>query len=253
MKNLKSLIFLAMLGCMLGASAATPKVVAHRGFWDTPGAAQNSLAALAKADSIGSDAAELDVWLTADGVLVVNHDADINGITIEDADAPTVLAQTLANGETVPTLEAYLQRASGLTCGLVLELKTHTSRKQERRAVDDIMALVKKYGLENRTDYITFSKDAFDLLIKKAPEGAGVYYLSGDYIPAQIKAKGAAGIDYSLRTMRRHPEWIKECHDAGLLVNIWTVNTADDLQWCIDMGADLITTNNPLLLQQMLK
>ena len=35
--------------------------------------------------------------------------------------------------------------------------------------------------------------------------------------------------------------------------SIWTVNRRDDLQWCIDHGADFITTNDPLLLQQMIK
>ena len=36
-------------------------------------------------------------------------------------------------------------------------------------------------------------------------------------------------------------------------INIWTVDKKEDLQWCIDNGADFITTNNPEELQQMLK
>ncbi len=252
MNRIKSIVLAAVMGMGISAAAATPKVVAHRGFWKTEGSAQNSLTALVKADSIGCDASEFDVWITADGVTVVNHDATINGVVIEDADAATVLAQRLANGEAVPTLESYLMKARDTKCRLVCELKEHSDRRQERKAVKDIMEMIKKYGLTDRTDFITFSKDAFDLMVRQAPDSAGVYYLNGDYLPAQIKAMGGAGIDYSLRTIKRHPEWIKDAHDLGLEVNIWTVDDPADMQWCIDQGADYITTNQPLILQQLI-
>ena len=97
---------LAIAASALTASAAQPKVIAHRGYWDTPGSAQNSLRALAKADSVGCFASEFDVWMTSDGVLVVNHDADINGVHIETSPAKKVLAEKLSNGENVPTLDS---------------------------------------------------------------------------------------------------------------------------------------------------
>lgn len=53
--------------------------------------------------------------------------------------------------------------------------------------------------------------------------------------------------------MRRHPEWFDECHKLGLKVNVWTVNDPADMQWCIDHGADFITTNEPEVLQNLLK
>ena len=71
---MKYRIVMAVLGTMLAlAAAAQPKVVAHRGYWRHAGSAQNSLAAFNKADSIGVYGAEIDVWMTADGRLVVNH------------------------------------------------------------------------------------------------------------------------------------------------------------------------------------
>ena len=39
----------------------------------------------------------------------------------------------------------------------------------------------------------------------------------------------------------------------GLKVNVWTVDSREDLQWCIDQGFDFITTNEPVLLRDMLK
>lgn len=242
-----------MASATLVVSAAQPKVIAHRGYWDTEGSAQNSIRSLVKADSVGCYASEFDVWSTSDGVIVVNHDPDINGVHIESTPSKKVLAQKLANGENVPTLESYLAQAAKQPSRIVLELKTHDSRKQERKAIKSILAMVKKYGLEDKTDYITFSKYGFQDLIKYAPKGTDVYYLSGDYIPWQVKEMGGAGIDYSLKAIKAHPEWIKQSHDLGMLVNIWTVNELDDMQWCIDHNVDFITTNAPEQLQELLK
>lgn len=254
MKANKLFILAAALLASAAAYAAKPLVIAHRGFWDTEGSAQNSIRALVKADSIGCFASEFDVWITADGTLVVNHDPNVNGVVIETSPAYAVLAQTLANGEHVPTLEAYLREAQKHPdIRLVCELKEHNSTAREKEAIKGILAMMKKYKLEDRVDYITFSRNAFADFCKKAPAGTAVYYLSGDYVPEQIKHNNGAGIDYSLKVMRKHPEWIKKCHDLGLKVNVWTVNKAEDMKWCIDNGVDFITTNDPLLLQSLLK
>lgn len=58
---------------------AQPKIVAHRGFWRTAGSAQNSLTSLQKSAELGLYGSEFDVWITADGVPVVFHDAVWDG------------------------------------------------------------------------------------------------------------------------------------------------------------------------------
>jgi len=253
MKRIFSLLAIAA-ACSFAAMATQPLVVAHRGYWKTDGSAQNSIRSIAKADSVKCFGSEFDVWVTADGVVVVNHDPSINGVVIETSNADEVLAQKLANGENVPTLESYLQEAvKHPDLHLVCELKPHTSNYREGIAIKEILKLMKKYNLENRVDYITFSKNGFKKLIKKAPAGTDVYYLDGDYLPEQIKFMKGAGIDYSIGAMRNHPEWIKQSHDLGLKVNVWTVNKPEDMQWCIDNGVDFITTNEPELLQHLLK
>lgn len=254
MMKISRLFAAATLLVAAGSMAATsPKVIAHRGYWKTDGSAQNSIRAIVKADSIHCYASEFDVWMTADSVLVVNHDPDINGVHIESSPASRVLAEKLSNGEQVPTLESYLATASKLPSRIVCEMKSHNSRSHEKAAVKAILAMVKKYGLQDKVDYITFSADGFKNFIKYAPKGTGVYYLNGDYVPAQIKQMGGAGIDYAMKVMKKHPEWIKECHDLGLLVNVWTVNSEADMKWCIDHGVDFITTNEPERLQALLK
>lgn len=230
-----------------------PKVVAHRGYWKADGAAQNSRRSLIKADSIKCWGTEFDVWITRDGELFVNHDETINGIEIQNAKARDVRTQHLPNGELIPTLEQLLQVAQNTQLELVCELKPHTDKQQEARAVKKILKLFKKYGLENRVTYITFSYPGMRLLIAQAPRGTEVYYLNGELSPHDLKTLGAAGADYHFSLFMRHPEWVEQCRQLGLKTNAWTVNKADDMQWCIDHNIDFITTNEPELLQDMLK
>lgn len=245
-------LIIIFLGQYIPVLASQPKVIAHRGYWRADGSAQNSLRALVKADSVGCYASEFDVWMTLDSVLVVNHDPTINGIVIETSPSEIVLTQKLSNGECIPTLEAYLATAQQLTVRLVCEMKIHNSRSTEKAVVSKILSLMEQYGLTDRVDYITFSKDGFKNFLGLAPDNNGVYYLEGDYTPQQIKYMGGAGIDYQLKVLKKHPEWIQECHELGLLVNAWTVDKPQDMKWCIDHDVDFITTNEPEQLQKIL-
>ena len=251
---MKHLIFSTIAAATIATAAAQPKVIAHRGFWDAPGSAQNSLRALAKADSIGCWGSEFDVWMTADEKLVVNHDASFKGLPIETSQAADVTALTLSNGEHMPLLDDYLKAfAERPGIKVVCELKVHTDKRREAKAVKKVLKLMKRHKLTDRAVYITFSPEATREFVKHAPKGTEVYYLNGNWTPQQLIDEGCAGLDYSLAVMKKHPEWIEQCHSLGLKVNIWTVNRRDDLQWCIDHGADFITTNDPLLLQQIIK
>ena len=103
------------------------------------------------------------------------------------------------------------------------------------------------------TEYITFSQHATKEFIRLAPKGTPVYYLTGDLTPKELKAWGCAGPDYHFSVFQKHPEWIKECHDLGMKVNAWTVNEAKDMEWLISQGVDFITTNEPVVLEEILK
>lgn len=249
---MRLLLAVALLAGTAVANAATPKVIAHRGYWKTDGSAQNSIRSLVKADSIGCYASEFDVWMTPDSVLVVNHDPTINGIVIQNTPSEIVLKEKLSNGETVPTLDQYLKTAQGLKVRLVCELKTHDSRGREKAAVKKIVKMIEDYGLTDRTDYITFSKDAVEEFIKVAPKGTKVSPLDGKYTPGQVKFLKAAGIDYSNKVMRKNPDWVKKNQENGKEVNVWTIDKPEDMQYYIEQGVDYITTNQPEELMAML-
>ena len=78
-------------------------------------------------------------------------------------------------------------------------------------------------------------------------------YLNGDKTPAELKELGYTGLDYAHKVLKKNIHWIDEAHKLGLTVNVWTVNKAEDLQYFIDHKADYITTNEPVLLLEMLK
>ena len=241
---------LLIASCCLQAQT---KVIAHRGFWKTPGSSQNGITALQKADSIGCYGSEFDVWLAKDNKLVVNHDPVFKMKFMEYSKADVLTGLRLSNGEYLPSLERFLQAGQKNTTKLVLELKAHRNTKRETKAVQEIIAMVKRMGLEKRMEYISFSLHATKEFIRLAPAGTPVFYLNGDLSPKELKEIGCTGPDYQLGVFRKNPEWIKECHDLNMKVNVWTVDKAEDMEWLIEKKVDFITTNEPVVLLNLLK
>ncbi len=239
-------LLLSTIACMAFTTAvAQTQVIAHRGYWDTTGSAQNSLTSLRLAEKIGCYGSEFDVHLTSDHQIVVFHDDYVHGLPIQKTDYKTLKKYPLRNGESIPTLAKYLDAAKGLTTRLILEIKRQYSQSHEDSLVDATVAMVKAKGLADRTEYISFSKNACLRLRQLCPD-AKIAFLGGDWDPQTSKDKGMTGIDYDQTVLARHIEWIKECHDLGLTVNVWTVNDLNAINDWIHAGVDFITTNKPV-------
>jgi glycerophosphoryl diester phosphodiesterase len=220
--------------------------VAHRGYWKTEGSAQNSIASWQKAAQIGCWGSEFDVWLTADGVPVVFHDATVDGIRIEDTTYATLMNIRLKNGEFIPTLQQYLTEAQRWPdCRLIFEVKPHRNEKRDYRISEMSVELINMLGLADRTDYISFSKNVCKRIHELAPK-AKIAYLNGELSPAEIKELGWTGIDYNSKVFENHPDWALEAKKLGLEVNVWTVDGEEALKRFAKMpGIDIITTNDP--------
>ena len=251
----KLILAAAMLLTGSAAVAAQPKVNSHRGYWTAPNSAQNSLASFTKADSVGVFGSEIDVWLTADDKLIVNHDRVYKGtdINMEKSTLKEITSIVLPNGENIPTLDAYLRLvAAKPDTRLILEMKSLSDLKREDLAAEKIVKALRKYNLLDRTDIIAFSITACLAFKKLMPDGR-IFYLNGDLAPRSIKKLGLTGIDYSMSVLRKNPKWVEQAHKEGLEVNVWTVDTEEDMRYFIDLGVDYITTDYPERLQALLK
>lgn len=228
-------------------SFAQTQVIAHRGFHATGNSYNNTISALKNAQQLGIYGSEFDVHETRDGSLIVIHGLRHLSISnVQDEDFATIRNLPLSNGEIVPTLDEYLEQGKqSATTRLIIEIKSHSTAEQETRVVKKVLATVEKHELSSLVEYIAFSKHVCNELVKYSPEGTKIAYLSGDLTPEQCKEAGFTGIDYSIEVTKNNPQWIKQSHELGLTVNVWTVNDTENLQWCIDHGVDFITTDNP--------
>ena len=245
-----SLISATLLFAQMEHSPCKAKtgIIAHRGYWKTEGSAQNSIASLTKAQQLGIYGSEFDVNLTKEGELVVCHGPAIGKIkNVQYADLLAIGNESLENGEKVPLLKDYLiagKKSPGTK--LILEIKAHDNTVLEGEALLGAIKEVKKCGVRDQVEFISFSVYICKELKRLMPKSK-VSYLGGDIPPREVKAMGLDGIDYNYSCFEEHPEWVKEAHDSGLTVNVWTVNTKEQIKKMIELGVDLITTNEPIL------
>ena len=229
----------------LQSDSDSPKVIAHRGYWRQQGAVQNSLSSLRAAADAGVYGSEFDVQITADGVVIVNHDAHLGGLPIATSRYDQLSQSRLGNGESVPTLANYLDEARKYTdLKIILEIKNQASDSVEAVLVGKAMEMVEASGLAQRVQYISFSQFVCDEIIRRC-KTADVAYLGGDMPPAEAKEHGYSGIDYSMDVLRKHPEWSDEAHKLGLMVNVWTIRTENQLKSVLTLNPDFITTDIP--------
>ena len=100
-------------------------------------------------------------------------------------------------------------------------------------------------------EYIAFDYATCKRLVAALP-GAMVQYLNGDLAPSAVHQDGIKGIDYKFAVYSGTPSWISEAHGKGMVTNVWTVDTLQDMMTCIAWGMDFITTNNPETLKELL-
>lgn len=257
---MKSLLFTLLTFLITSSATFAQKsfnknmVISHRGAWKAKDLPQNSLASLKEAVRLGCEGSEFDVWMTADGILVVNHDADFEGIDIETSTYKELLTKKHENGEKLSTVEEYL-RAGKKQKGtkLIFEIKpSKISVERSIEVAEKSVLAVKKMNAEKWVDYITFSFEGGLKAIEMDPK-ANVAYLNGDKTPAELKEAGFFGFDYNINLLKDNPQWIKEAQELGLTVNAWTVNKAEDLIWFLDQNPDFITTDEPELLFRIIQ
>ena len=232
-------------------------IVAHRGFWkcEAAGMSQNSIASVGEAVDNAFWGSECDIHLTSDDVIIVNHDNSIDGLSIRNHTFAELSSHLLPNGERRPSFDEYLDRfARGADrTTLVIEFKGQESPEREDELVSRAFDALKAHGLydPSKVAFISFSHHMCRQVAKLAPEFVN-QYLNGDIAPAELANEGINGIDYHGPVFHRHPEWVKEAHDLGMSVNVWTIDSPAEMDYMTGLGVDAITTNEPLLARERL-
>ncbi|MCL1973837.1 MAG: glycerophosphodiester phosphodiesterase [Bacteroidetes bacterium] len=249
----RDLILLIVSVLSLSNLHAQTKVIAHRGYWNCEGSAQNSITSLQKAQELNIYGSEFDVWMTTDGVLVINHDGVIDGLKIEDVDYAQLKEKLLKNGEKLPLLEEYLlQGKKERKTRLILELKPHNSKEKEERAVAAVVKLVDKHNMRRQIEYISFRLGICKEFVR-LDRKAKVAYLNGDLAPKELKAIHINGIDYHYTVLQKNRAWVDEARKLKMTVNVWTVNSKEIMQEMMAAGVDFITTDDPVLCKETLR
>ena len=242
---LRRFLTLTLATLLITTSLSAQQIVAHRGHHTAEGSAQNSIASLHAAHEAAIAVVEFDVVFTADNRAVVAHGPKHGGKSIADNTLDTLRETPLENGETLPTLEEYLDVAITYPeIELLLEIKGVGKRSAEE-VFATIDRMVSERGLAERVTYISFSKQICDLAAEH-----GALYLAGDLSPKRVAERGYKGISYPTVILRLHPAWIRRAHNLGLKVSIWTVNSRKDAKWAIRHDVDYITTDNPQLIAE---
>ena len=245
--------------------AGPPRIFAHRG-----GSAlgpENTIAAFDLGVAAGADGLELDVHLSADGRVVVCHDATLDRTT--DASGP-LAARTAAElarvdagcrfvdsngrypfrgcGVGIPTLHDVLQRYPDVP--IIVEMKPDTTEIALAVAAEVLAA--EAIGRVCAAGYGARSLSTVRAALPEMATGACLMevrlalYRSWAGWPVPRKAYGGYQVPErsgSLRVVSRR--FIRHAHAAGLHVHVWTVDHETDMVRLLDWGADGLISNRP--------
>ena len=233
-------------------SEGRPRVFGHRGAMGY--APENTFASFERAIELGADAIELDVHLTADGEVVVIHDAFLDRTTNGDG---LVGQKTLAElktldagvhfgpefaGQRIPTLGEVLAWARGKG---VIDVEIKGGSWPYAGIEARVVELIRAHEMVDQTIVISFDHPTVARVKSLAPEiAAGALWNCRPVDPVAVAR--AAGADAIM------PQWpycdaetVERAHAAGLSVNPWTANEPEVVEHLIGLGVDSICSNYP--------
>jgi glycerophosphoryl diester phosphodiesterase len=240
-------------------------VFAHRG-----GCAlgpENTLAAFDIGVASGADGVELDVHLSADGVVVVHHDATLDRTTDASGAVAARTAAELARvdagarfvgprGDTpfrgqgvgVPTLRDVLHRYRDIR--VIVEMKVNAPAMGEAvaaevRAADAVERVcVAGFGPQS----VLAARRALPELITSAcqPEVRLALYRSWVGWPVLHPSYRAYQVpEFAGRLRVVSPRFVRHAHRAGLRVQVWTVDEQTDMERMLAWRVDSLISNRP--------
>ncbi len=222
-------------------------MVAHRGVSGLE--TENTAAAFIAAGNRTYFGVETDIYRTANGQYICNHDgrsgricevdlemekstlADLRALTLKDRDGKSDRGELKL---CLPSEYRKICEHYGKVC--VPELKSAFTEAE----IADLLAIFDGY-LDN-TIFISFNYHNLEL-VKAARPQQKVQFLTGEVDDALIAKLQAAGMGLDIYFQGLTEEKIQACHAAGIEVNCWTVDNPADAERLIGWGVDQITSN----------
>jgi glycerophosphoryl diester phosphodiesterase len=222
-------------------------VYAHRGA--SADAVENTLAAFELARVQGADGVELDVRRSADGDLVVHHDAAV-------PDGRVILETPTAElPEHVPSLAEALDACAGLVVNVEIKNSPFDpDHDPERTVADDVVALLA--DRQGRDDVLVSSFDLATVDRVRALGAVPTAFLT--FVDPVGEAAVALAAERGHRAIHPHEgtvdaAFVRLAHEAGLQVNVWTVDDPERLRALAAAGVDGIVTNVPAKAREALR
>lgn len=242
------------MGAITHTHAPRPLVAAHRGA--SRMAPENTLVALQRALERGARAIELDVQMTADGHLVVFHDAVLDRTTnghgwlrqhtldeLRRLDAGSWYGEAF-RGERVPRFAEALDLLKHRAF-VNIELKPNTCGDVGLEA--KTAQIVRDLGLERDVVFTSFDHLAIRRLKQIAPRMAALVTLGARLVDEldYVRRVGADGSNHSLAWWT--PELVDAYHASGFIVHGSLSNDPRAVAYARTVGVDLVDSDDPVL------
>ncbi len=225
-----------------------PMVVGHRGIYSEK---QNTLAAARLAYEAGADAVECDIYLTADGEIVINHDIMLDNTTtgtgnIEEMTLEEVLQYEVDMGgggqnRPIATLREFFEEFKDTDLVHFVEIKS--SRPE---IVPALKALIEECGVSDQVVVISFLSDQLARVHEQIPAlSVGYLFNSAEGTDAaeansQIAPYNATyNPGYQFVTL----DQVRQMAARGITVWTWTYPNTQDFDKAYMNGINGITTD----------
>lgn len=228
------------------AHPSRPLVLAHRGACRK--APENTVEAFGLARELGADGAELDVRRTADGVLVVNHDPEVDGVGLV---ALVDFEELRAGAPSVPTLEEALDALEGLVVNLEIKcLPWEPDADADATVARAVVALVAQRALFDRAVVSSFdlaTVDAVRALDPRVSTGWLTMGLDPEVTLPIAQERGHPWLhpDAGTADAASASAIAARARDLGIRLDVWTVDDPEHIAALAAASVDALITNEP--------
>ncbi len=228
-----------------------PGIIAHRGVSSLY--PENSLIGFEKAAEIKADGVECDIRKTADGQIVIMHDANIDRSTTGQGFVCMMKLEEIKkfplkdrqgkvwNEQYVPTLDEFIELMKGNDLLIRMEIKEVGVEKQ---AIEKI----KSAGLQERVTFTSFlpmairTVKSIDRSIKTGIITERFVQVEYEHIRPDIDA-----VDFCFgATLDR--QMYDRARDDGLILDLWTINDIETFRKALEWKPDFVTTDYPQIM-----